>query len=54
MGLWTTDDVCMAERERAARRRHERRQWLILLAEVAAMLAFAAGAVWLIRWVNVL
>ena len=54
MGLWTTDNVCMAERERAARRRHERKMWLITLAEVAVMLAFAAGAVWLIRWVGLM
>lgn len=54
MGLWTTDNVCQAERERAARRRHERKMWLITLAEVAVMLAFAAGAVWLIRWVGLM
>lgn len=54
MGLWTTDNVCMAERERAARRRHERRQWLILLGEVAGLLAFLASAVWLIRWVGLM
>ena len=54
MGLWTIDNVNQQERERAARRRHERRRWLILLGEVAMMLAFAAGAVWLIRWVGLM
>ena len=53
MGLWTIDNVIQQERERKAMRKHERRQWLITLAEIATMLIFAAGAVWLIRWLGI-
>lgn len=53
MGLYTIDDVCRKERERREMRRHNIRQWLILIAELAAMAGCVIGVIFLARWLGI-
>lgn len=47
MGIWKVDNVSSKEWEKRMRRRHEAKQWMILLVEIALMV----GAVLFVMWI---
>ena len=49
MGLWKVDDVSSGW-EKQMRRRHEAKQWLILLAEIALMVGAVLMVMWIMSW----
>lgn len=53
MGIWKIDNVSSEERERREMRRHDIRQWLITLAELACMAAAVIGVIHLVRWLGI-
>ena len=53
MGIWKIDNVSSEEWERREMRRHNIRQWLITLAELAAMAGTVIGVIYLARWLGI-
>ena len=53
MGIWKIDNVSSEEWERREMRRHNIRQWLVTLAELACMAGAVIGLIYLVRWLGI-
>ena len=50
MGLWKVDNVSSVSWEKRMRWRHEAKQWLILLGQIALMVGAVLLVMWIMSW----
>jgi len=53
MGLWKIDNVSSEEWHRRQLRRHDIRQWAILLLQLCGMALAVYIVIWLIGWLGI-
>ena len=53
MGIWKIDNVSSEEWERRMMRRHDIRQWVITILQMAGMVGAVMFVIWLVRWLGI-